>query len=270
MKELIRICLPGTSAYLAHLKALYQNEVELRLLPWLCDPDAVAIDVGAFTGTYSVGLSINACRVIAVEPQPRQAAWLRRAMPRNVRVVEAALSDVGGRAVMKLSSRGGGSMSTLDSRPGVRDWPEISVAVMRMDDLRTERVGFVKIDAEGHEARVLAGAKTMLRDDKPNLLIEVEERNEPGSVERMVATLQRAGYLAYFVRGDRIRPIRDFAVERDQNLMLLTGGQRRTYRDYINNFLFIHCDRNIRVPDVVPAPSRACMRSLARIIGVGS
>jgi hypothetical protein len=46
VKNLIRNAFPRPAAYLAHLKALFQNEVELRLLPWLRDPGEVAIDVG--------------------------------------------------------------------------------------------------------------------------------------------------------------------------------------------------------------------------------
>lgn len=266
VKRFIRNAFPLPAAYLAHLKALFQNEVELRLLPWLCDPGEVAIDVGAFTGTYSVGLSIYAKHLIAVEPQPRQAAALRRAMPRNVTVVEAALSDVVGRADMKLSSPGGGSMSTLDACEANRDWPQISVPVMRMDNLRTERVGFIKIDAEGHERKVLGGAGSILRTDRPSLLIEADERNEAGSVDRLVSLLRADGYEGYFVRGDHILPICEFRLERDQDPKLLTGGQRRAYRNYINNFLFIHPDRRSAMPGRVPPPWRACLNTVGRSI----
>jgi len=267
VKGILRNAFPRPVAYLAYLKALFQNEVELRLLPWLCNPGELAVDVGAFTGTYSVGLNLYARQVIAVEPQPQQAAALRRAMPRNVTVVEAALSDVSGSAMMKLSSPGGGSMSTLDARAASRDWPEVAVPLMRMDDLGTGRVGFVKIDAEGHEIKVLQGADRILRDDKPNLLIEAEERNEAGAVERVVALLQARGYAAYFVRGERILPIREFRPERDQDEKRLTGGERRAYRDYINNFLFVHPDRlGLEVPERVPAPWRACLGTLAASI----
>ena len=88
-KNVLRGAFPKSIACAAHLQALFQNEVELRLLPWLCRRNEVAIDVGAFTGTYTVGLSVYAKRVIAVEPQPWQAAALRRSMPANVEVVEA-------------------------------------------------------------------------------------------------------------------------------------------------------------------------------------
>jgi FkbM family methyltransferase len=267
LKDLIRKALPKPAAYLAHAKALFENEVELRLLPWLCNAREVAIDVGAFTGTYSVGLSIYSRRVIAIEPQPWQADALRRAMPRNVTIVEAALSDVAGSAIMKLSSPGGGSMSTLDARAPIRNWPELSVSIIRLDDLHDERIGFIKIDVEGHERKVLAGAQSILQRDKPNLLVEAEERNEAGSVERLVGMLQSGGYDAYFVRNNRVLPICEFKSERDQDPKLLVGGQRRAYRDYINNFLFIHSERQTRMPDHVPASTRACLETIRRFFG---
>jgi len=266
VKKLVRWAFPRSAAYLAHLKALYQNEVELRLLPLLCDRCEVAIDVGAFSGTYSTGLGLYARHVIAVEPQPLQAAALRRVCLPNVEIVEAALSDVCGRASMKLSSPEGGSMSTLNASAADDGWAEISVTVMRLDDLRTERVGFVKIDAEGHETNVLRGAEYILTHDKPNLLIEAEERNDAGSVDRVVALLEAHGYAAYFVRGKRIFPIREFRPEQDQDLKCLTGGQRRAYSAYINNFLFFHPDRGVSVPEQVPPPWRACLTTIGRMM----
>ena len=94
IREALRSWFPRPVAYAAYLKALFQNEVDLRLLSVLCSRDEVAIDVGAYTGTYTIGLSIHSKSVIAVEPQPRQAEALRRAMPRNVTVIEVALSNV--------------------------------------------------------------------------------------------------------------------------------------------------------------------------------
>jgi FkbM family methyltransferase len=262
MKQFLRNWFPRKTAYLAHLKALYQNEVELRLLPWLCDPREISIDVGAFSGTYSTGLSIYARRVLAVEPQPLQAAALRKSMPGNVEIVEAALSDVAGCSIMKLSSPGGGSMSTLNPQTAGWDWIEIPVRLMRLDDLRKERIGFVKIDAEGHETQVLRGADHILKHDKPNLLIEAEERNDAGSVGRIIALLAGYGYVAYFVRGEQLLPISEFRLEEDQDPRRLTGGQRRAYSRYINNFIFLHPERKVRILEYVPTPWRACVGTI--------
>lgn len=258
VKEALRSRFPRAVAYAAYLEALFQNEVELRLLSVLCNRNEVTIDAGAYTGTYTIGLSIHSKSVIAVEPQSRQAAALRRAMPSNVTVIEAALSHVAGRAVMKLSSPGGGSMSRLDrGLPLTEEWPEILVRLMRMDELRAARVGFVKIDVEGHEVEVLRGAQNILQLDKPHIIVEAEERNDAGAVSRVESFLREFGYDGYFVRREQILPIGEFNVERDQNSKLLVGGQRRAYRDYINNFIFVHPARVTNMPSTVPSPWNA-------------
>jgi hypothetical protein len=48
------------------------------------------------------------------------------------------------------------------------------VPVKRLDDFSFDRVGFIKIDVEGHELSVLKGARELLQRDKPNLLIEID------------------------------------------------------------------------------------------------
>ncbi|MGA3309582.1 MAG: FkbM family methyltransferase [Xanthobacteraceae bacterium] len=265
-KDALRRAFPKSVAYAAHFQALFQNEVELRLLPWLCRHNEVAIDVGAFTGTYTVGLSVYAKSVIAVEPQPWQAAALRWSMPGNVEVVEAALSSTTGKAQMRLSSPRGGSMSRLvdDCSPATNE-RDISVRLLRLDDLAARHVGFVKIDAEGHELEVLRGASETLRVDQPNILIEAEDRYGAGAVQGVVGFLGNCGYDAFFVRRGSIRPIEEFDAERDQDPKLLVGGQRRAYADYINNFIFTHRDRRADWPAAVPPPWRAAGATMAAL-----
>jgi FkbM family methyltransferase len=264
VKQMVRNILPKPVAYASYLKALFQNEIELRLLPWLCDPDLTAIDVGAFTGTYTIGASIHSKDVIAIEPQKRQAEALRRSMPGNVRVMEAALSNTSGKGLLKLSSTKGGSMSRLDAVPSVTDgWPEVSVQVMRMDDLIHDRVGFVKIDAEGHEVRVLQGALRIIALDRPVFLIEAEERHQSGAVAAVAHFLGRFGYEGCFVYRGEICAIVEFDPRQHQDSHLKIGGRRNTYGDYINNFIFMPEERGSVLPSAVPSAAQAVWRTIS-------
>ena len=263
LKVPLRSRFPKSVAYAAYLQALFQNEVELRLLSFLCNRNEVSIDAGAFTGTYTVGLSIHSKSVIAVEPQPRQAAALRSTMPNNVTVIEAALSGSSGLAVMKLSSPGGGSLSRLDRTVALTEgWPEIPVRLVRMDELGATRVGFVKIDVEGHEIEALRGARNILELYRPHLIIEAEERFDAGAVSRVNDFLQRFGYEGYFVRREQILPIKEFNLDRDQNPEVPIRGQRRNYRDYINNFIFVHPSRVTNMRRMVPSPWQALYKTI--------
>jgi FkbM family methyltransferase len=258
LKRVLRAALPRPVAYASYLKGLFQNEIEMRLLSRLCDERLVSIDVGAFTGTYTIGASIHSRRVIAVEPQRVQVEGLARAMPRNVRIVEAALSNVSSDGVLRTPSAEGSSMSRLDAEPSVTDgWLEIPVRLMRMDDLDVERVGFVKIDAEGHELEVLGGASRILEVDRPSFVIEAEERYRRGVVARLAELFEQAGYHGYFIYRNEVRSIREFDVVKHQDPKLLLGGHRRAYGDYINNFIFVHRNQSMRVPLGVPSAWRA-------------
>lgn len=137
----------------------------------------LVFDVGAHVGNRTRALAAIGCRVIAVEPQPAMAAALRTVVGRlpAVEVVEAAISDRPGRAVLAVSERTP-TVSTLahDWRDARRREPgfarvtwnaEVEVETTTLDAL-IARFGvpvFVKLDIEGHEAAALAGLSAPVR-----------------------------------------------------------------------------------------------------------
>jgi FkbM family methyltransferase len=141
-------------------------------------PGGVVFDVGAHVGDRSLAFAALGARVIAVEPQPHLASFLRRSVAREPRItlVEAALGARHGRAAMAIS-RMTPTVSSLDDTwtaavgrrnagfAGVR-WDErVWVEVTTLDDL-IDRFGepdFCKIDVEGFEREVLAGLSRPIR-----------------------------------------------------------------------------------------------------------
>jgi FkbM family methyltransferase len=132
----------------------------------------LVFDVGAHLGDRSVAFAGLGARVIAFEPQPRIARWLRRIVGNHPRITvrNEAVGREAGTARLAVSRRTP-TVSTLSARwqermaeshPGfgrVR-WDEsIEVPVVTIDSL-IEAYGipdFCKIDVEGHEPEVLAG-----------------------------------------------------------------------------------------------------------------
>lgn len=262
-KQVLRDLFPKSVAYMAYLKALFENEIELRLLARVCDQERTSIDVGAFTGTYTIGAFIHSKDVIAVEPQPRQVEALRRSMPGNVKVVEAALSNISGQGVLEMETIKGGSMSRLNIGPSVTDgWVKHPVRLMRMDDLCRERVGFVKIDAEGHELEVLEGASRIIESDRPIFVIEAEDRYRKGAVEGVALFLRQFGYDGYFVYRGKLRGIGEYDPKRHQDLNLLVAGPRRAYADYINNFIFAPREEASKLPREAPSALRVLYETI--------
>jgi FkbM family methyltransferase len=143
------------------------------------------IDVGANVGLVSSRL----CQLVgptgavwAVEPLPRNVERLEALRARNgldqLTVLPVALSSEAGSARLRLPIRGGGAFGSF-----VATWEtggEIDVATARLDDLVAERrppgrLRLVKIDAEGFEPQVLAGATETLSTLRPLVLCEFND-----------------------------------------------------------------------------------------------
>ncbi len=196
------------------------EESELALLPALCDPKrrGTVVDVGANYGMYLARLVGMADRCVAFEPIPGLASMLRRGFGRRVDVHAVALSaERGSDVVLRLPRLRTGyatietnnDLSSLASTPS-RGLDEIVVPRETLDNYALDDVRFMKIDVEGHEEQVLAGAEQTLAQHRPNLLIEVEDRHNAGCVERIMDRLTRLDYAAYVVVDRRLHSLSEF------------------------------------------------------------
>ncbi|MDP9021492.1 MAG: FkbM family methyltransferase [Actinomycetota bacterium] len=187
------------------LRALPSFEEEMALLGDLVPPGGVCVDVGASYGLYAVALGRLVGRagcVHAFEPRPPSRRVLRVVTsllaPGNVRIHAVALSDRDGNDVLVTPQRRwllpvpGRTFlrSNLDRSRGSAHYyagwdgefggaTERRVAVCRLDGIvdGREPVGFVKIDVEGAELRVLRGAAATIARDRPPVLCEIEARH---------------------------------------------------------------------------------------------
>jgi len=143
-----------------------------RLYAPFVKPGALVFDIGAHLGDRTVAFAALGARVVALEPQPSIARWLRRIVGRDPRieVLEEAVGREEGTATLAVSG-GHPTVSTLSTAwregmparnagfQGVRWDREVVVPVTTLDRL-SERFGrpdFCKLDIEGHEAEALEG-----------------------------------------------------------------------------------------------------------------
>lgn len=143
-----------------------------RLYAPFVGPGELVFDIGAHVGDRSLAFAALGGRVVALEPQPVLASFLRRSLGQRERIelVEQAVGAESGVAELQIS-RATPTVSSLNARwtrdigarnPGfsrVRWDRRVEVPVTTLDRL-IEIHGcprFCKIDVEGHEAEVLAG-----------------------------------------------------------------------------------------------------------------
>jgi FkbM family methyltransferase len=157
----------------------------LRRLGDTVGPGDWVVDVGANVGLVTSRL----CQLVgpagavwAVEPLPRNVGRLEALRDRNglrqLTVVPVALSSEPGTAPLRIPVRGGGAFGSF-----VATWETagvVEVATARLDDLVAERrppgpLRLVKIDSEGFEPQVLAGASETLSRLRPLVLCEFND-----------------------------------------------------------------------------------------------
>jgi FkbM family methyltransferase len=140
-------------------------------------PDCrVAVDVGANRGQWiEVALTLNpALEMHAFEPSPATFALLAaRPLPGHVTLNQCALGDrIEQRELFEYGGEPTSDLRSLYRRAGAQDYkigePSGSdpVTVTTLDaycaEHAIEAVDFVKIDTEGHDLRVLEGARDLL------------------------------------------------------------------------------------------------------------
>lgn len=150
-------------------------------------------DIGASLGYYSVLLSQNFKSVLAFEPHPDNVRAMREmirfARIPNISVLPVAVSDSDGEAILYV-----GTFSATHSLLGQVEWTtntRIPVRTVRLDSIVSETLDLVKIDVEGAEWRVLAGAENTIRSGRIlRMLIELHD----GRTRELDAYLHERGY----------------------------------------------------------------------------
>jgi FkbM family methyltransferase len=179
-------------------------EPELAILRDIVPAGCTAIDIGANRGVYSYVISHFAGQVEAFEPYPVLARVIRAKLSPKVRVHEVALSNCDGTAIFYIprSERGvdmrvGGSLDNVNAGMTIA---ELEVRVAMLDSFEFKNVGFIKIDAEGAEMKIVAGAQRTIPRNRPNLLVELiaPYHDTVGEIEHIESMF---GYDAWIVVG---------------------------------------------------------------------
>ena len=147
----------------------------------LIKPEATVCDIGANIGNHSVffGKVLGAKRVLAFEPHPHCYAALCRNLELNgltdALAYNCMVGPTSGRGeIARFNARNLGGSAFAPAKTG-------AVPMVALDDLidaeEMQGLTFIKIDVEGAELDVLAGAKKVIKAFKPTLWVELLDRN---------------------------------------------------------------------------------------------
>ena len=174
-----------------------------RLFNRLVQPGMVVYDAGAHVGFYTLLAAQGAGttgRVVAIEPSPRNQAFLQRHIALNgyrerVTVIAAAVAEQPGTLYFAAAGQHAyqGHLSTQG---------ELAVEAITLDALvasgQVPPPDVIKMDVEGAELGALRGASAVLRQAQPVLLLAT---HSPELHQACCALLAEAGYTARTLPG---------------------------------------------------------------------
>ena len=178
----------------------------------LTDGDTI-LDVGANIGTHAIALASRfpKSEIVAFEPQPLAfcllsanvlAAKTANVYARNWGCAEAErIVHVTPKYESVSWNVGGFSLRDSESSEKAGATPMLLVALDEVPFRR--RVQFIKIDVEGMEEQVLAGAKKLIARDKPILYFEVLEIERLAAIRNLLTGL---GYELRWLQSDAYNP----------------------------------------------------------------
>jgi FkbM family methyltransferase len=181
---------PGllSGRYEVHLSTVFEK---------YCTSGMTVVDVGANLGYYSLLASRlvgPSGRVVALEPNSENCRLLLSSLRlndiTNVQLLPVAADTATGWAYYSTHVGSNGGLiedGELLSHPGT------IVPTFRLDELVEGPVGFLKMDVEGAEGRVVRGATRIIERDRPIVTTELKDE-----MLRRVSGTTVAEYLGYF------------------------------------------------------------------------
>lgn len=156
------------------------REKEIDLFCGLIKKHFCIIDIGANRGTYSYPISKRISRngkLYLFEPLPELFYYLKNGFinKKNIFVYEKACGNIAQSKPIRIplynGTKGLGSASFVNN---FKDFLEMDLEVLKIDDLKLSRIDLLKIDVEGYETFVLEGALHSIRKSKPVILVEID------------------------------------------------------------------------------------------------
>jgi FkbM family methyltransferase len=190
----------------------FESDAE-KVIASVVRPAMVAVDIGANIGYHTFGLAKLVGPdglVVAVEPTAYAFEKLQRNLQlnkfANIRPVKVGLADRDKGEVQALFR----SSYRLDGRGDVNIE---TIRVLTLDTLvreqQLERLDFIKMDVDGYEAKVFAGAEGVLQRFRPYLFFEFGPRGIREQGDDPEALLHLLWGLGYRLRTENGRELLD-------------------------------------------------------------
>jgi FkbM family methyltransferase len=244
------------------------EQAMMRFVVAMVGADDVCYDIGGHYGYFTLSFAKLAThgQVHTFEPVAQHVTRIEKSVQRsgirNVTVHHAALADrVGEMTLCFAESSGDDSMGYLDAYGGVNtpaahehygSFSRTVVRTLTLDSLCAELPPprFIKIDAEGAEGAILSAGRSLIRQFKPRLLIELHGIQEALQCAQILSDLD---YRAVLLTNQKITMPVLWVPREDEEAVACVRG-------------ILGCDPTVFF-DSVPANAKARSGTLAQDSG---
>ena len=208
--------LPQSYLFEKRIKRSIKNndEKELQLLKKIIIPETDTIDIGVYRGVYSYEMAKYSKMVHAFEPNPiifKDIELNLSKIIKNINLYNFALSDKENKVLLKVPIRNKNydksnyeeyfqmGRATIHEQNVMGDTEIFEIKSKKLDNFTfSNRISFIKIDVEGHEMSVIKGAENTIKQYKPTLLVEIEEKHSKQKVLDSINYINSLGYESFF------------------------------------------------------------------------
>ena len=194
-----------------NLEGRYENDLLLVLKEFIKEKipnsgNLSLIDIGANIGNHSIFFSEFFKKVYAFEPNPLTYEILNinsnfNVRKKNIITYKLGLSDQQGKTFFRINRLNMGGSCIIypkENRLNSTDVIEIQISCAdKIEELRNENIGCIKIDIEGHELRILIGAENIIKRNKPIIIFEQSKTEFNNGSSKAINYLKKMGYSFY-------------------------------------------------------------------------
>jgi len=178
---------PGISTELSIFKS--HEPINTQIISRILKKGMTCLDIGGNIGYYVLlerQLVGDKGRIIAFEPLPRNYQYLQKNIQlqsvKNISAYNFACGDKEGKATFFINKKSNGCKVIAEGvappDPSLGTLTEVPIKILDpfIEELKLERVDFVRMDSEGYELHILKGLKKTLEKFKPIISIELHKR----------------------------------------------------------------------------------------------
>lgn len=174
-------------------REMFNEEDQDRDAWWIIHENDLVIDVGAGTGSWAIPAAAMGGNVIAFECDPYRIAALKE----NVKCNPRMQMTIDSRGLYSRVCEMGMDMNSSSVMLQLGYNPQQRVKMTTLDkfyaDYNLDRCNIIKVDVEGAELHVLAGATETIRKYKPRIIVECHTFIIPDIDGMVLSFLNRLG-----------------------------------------------------------------------------